>query len=108
MKYKAFIRQAGEGCDYTIACGKTVIDLEANSIPEAMVKLYQAVKEDYSNDERRLESAEIFEVNRIENIDMKEIYRQIDDAERLGQAKEEEETERKEFERLKAKFGAKS
>jgi hypothetical protein len=107
MKYKAYLRQGGEGCDYTIGCGQTVIDLEANSIPEAMVRLYEAVKETYHSDEYLLAKAEIFEVNRIENIDVKEIYRQIDEAKRLSQAKEKEEAERKEFERLNAKFGSK-
>lgn len=32
MKYYAYLKQEGEGCDYTIGCGNTLITLNAEKI----------------------------------------------------------------------------
>lgn len=39
MIYKAYLKQQGEGCDYTIGCAQTVIEIEAQNIDEAKQKL---------------------------------------------------------------------
>ena len=31
-KYVAYLEQEGEGCDYTIACGSLLIDLESDDL----------------------------------------------------------------------------
>lgn len=106
MKYKAFINQGdGTGCDYTIACAQAVIDIEADSMDNAILKLYEIIKEDYSGDERRLEEAEIYEINETFSFQMPEVYKKIDaeeqekaDAEKLAKDKET-------FEKLKKQFG---
>lgn len=102
--YKAFISQ-GAGCDYTIACGETIININAESIDEARQKLLEIVKEEYSPESRRLESAELFEVAEVFAVDLTEIYKRIDNAENEAHQKRKEEAERKEFERLRSKFG---
>ena len=43
MKYKAYLKQDGEGCDYTIGCGQTIVELQANNKEEAKEKLTQLI-----------------------------------------------------------------
>jgi hypothetical protein len=107
MKYKAYLKQDGEGCDYTIGCGQTIYDIEASSLVEATERFFEIIKQEYSGEERRLDSAEIYEVATIVEVDVKGIYKRIDDAEAKELAKRKEEAEKKEFERLQVKFGSK-
>jgi len=102
--YKAYLFQ-GQGCDYTIGCGETIIDVPANSMEEAKKKLVEIIKEEYSHEERQLESAKIFEVEQSFDIDMKSIYNKINEDREIKSKQESIERERVEFERLKAKFG---
>ena len=34
MKFIAVLKQQGEGCDYSIECGKTTIEIDANTLEE--------------------------------------------------------------------------
>ena len=104
MTYKAYLKQNGEGCDYTIGCAQTVISIEAQSMDEAKQKLYQEIKEVYTG-EQELERCELYEINEVVLCDLKEWYKRIEDAEYAIEQKRKEYLERKEFERLKAKFG---
>ena len=104
MIYKAYLIQSGEDCDYTIGCAQTVIDIEAQSIDEAKQKLYQEIEESYTG-EQDLELCELYEINEVVICDLKEWYKRIDDAEYAIEQQRKEDLERKEFERLKAKFG---
>lgn len=104
-QYKAYIHQEGEGCDYTIGCAQTVIDIHANSIEKAKQMLSQEIRDNYSHEERRLKAAELYEIEQIISIDLADIYTQIDNEEYEKEQKIKEEQERKEFERLKSKFG---
>lgn len=104
MIYKAYLRQSGEGCDYTIGCAQTVIEIEAQSIDEAKQKLYQKIEEIYTG-EWELELCELYEINEVVICDLKEWYKRIDDAEYAIEQQRKEDLERKEYERLKAKFG---
>lgn len=102
--YKAYLKQEG-GCDYTIGCGFRVIDIAANSMDEAKKVLTQTIAEDYSDEESKLDIAELYEVEQVFMIDAKAIYKQMEDREEAKRQQDEEERERKEFDRLKAKFG---
>lgn len=104
-KYKAYIHQQGEGCDYTIGCAQTVIDIEANSMDEAKQKLFEEIEESYSHEEQRLESAELYEIEQVFVADMDDIYKRIDNAKYAKEQERKEAKERQEFERLKSKFG---
>jgi len=64
MIYKAYLKQSGEGCDYTIGCAQTIIDIEAQSIDEAKQKLYQEIEESYTG-EQELELCELYEINEV-------------------------------------------
>lgn len=105
MIYKAYLKQCGEGCDYTIGCAQTVIEIEAQNINEAKQKLYQEIEENYTG-ERELELCELYEINEVVVCNLKELYKRIDDAEYTLEQQRKEDLDRKEFERLKAKFGA--
>ena len=103
--YIAYLKQDGEGCDYTIGCGRTVIDIEAANMEEATNKLVEKIKEEYSYEEGRLKSAVLYEVLQLHMLDTKELYKRIDNSQYERESAEKEEKERQEFERLKAKFG---
>jgi len=103
MIYKAYLKQIGEGCDYTIGCAQTIINIQAGDIDEAMRKLYHKVKENYTG-ELTLESCVLYEINDIVICNLEKWYEQIDAAEIEAEERRAEELERKEYERLKAKF----
>lgn len=102
--YIGYLNQGG-GCDYTIGCGETIINIKADSIDEAVNKLYEKIKESYSHEDRRLEYAQLFEVNSIVDLNLTEIYEKIDLQEKQRIAFEREQREMLEFERLKSKYG---
>ncbi len=97
MIYKAYLIQDSEGCDYSIACGEKVIDLEATSLDEAKQELIEVISEDYSFEEYRLKSAQIFQVSDIYNADIKSVYKKIDDDENAEEENEKENAERLEI-----------
>lgn len=47
MKYYAYLKQNGEGCDYTIGCAQTIITIEASSDSDACEKLSEKIEEEY-------------------------------------------------------------
>lgn len=47
MKYYAYLKQNGEGCDYTIGCAQTIITIEASSDSDACEKLSEKIEEGY-------------------------------------------------------------
>lgn len=103
--YKAYLNQGG-GCDHTIGCGIVVVDLEATNYDDAMTELVLLIKEDYNPDsERDLESAELYEIEKVEDINVKEIYQWMEDQEERQQLIDKEVMDKVEFERLKSKFG---
>lgn len=103
MIYKAYIKQNEEGCDYTIACGETVITIDAKDIDDAKEQLYDIIEENYTG-ERELESCEIYEINNVINYNLKDCYSRISNKEKDDKQKRIDELERIEFERLKQKF----
>lgn len=104
MKYKAYLKQRGDGCDYTIGCAQTVIDIEATNMDEAKQKLTIKILEEYSYDESMLDSAELYECNEVFAMPIDEIYAKKEQLEQQEQQRRQEEAERREYERLKHKF----
>lgn len=105
-EYYAYLKQRGEGCDYTIGCAQTLITITANNFEEAVEKLELTIEEEYSYDEAMLESAIIFECPP-RDIDVESIYTKKEERKRLRKKEEKERKEREEFERLRKKFGQK-
>lgn len=96
--------QAGEGCDYTIACGKEVYMLSSSSIEEAKKETEKFIKEHFSSDEHRLKKAVLYEVTKDVILDTESIYKAIDNEAEEKSKDEIAEKERMEYERLKRKF----
>lgn len=106
MKYRAYLIQDTEGCDYTIGCAQTVIEIEASSLEEAEKSLKKEINETYSGEsEWRLKSAELYEIKNIISIDLDSLYREEEEAEEKEKEKEKEEAEKQELLRLQKKYG---
>ena len=101
-KFIAYVKQYGEGCDYTIGCGQTLWELDAESLEQARVELEKEAS-DY-NDENALKSITLYEVSHSEDMPVQEWENR--EKLRVEEAKKraEETAERIEFERLKKKF----
>lgn len=110
----AYVKQKGEGCDYTVACGETVWRLKAETYEDAMEELKDKVigkmetsdceyHEGYWSDST-LDCITLFEVSSEIQIPVDTWY--VDALERAEAAKAEikEKAERNEFERLKEKY----
>lgn len=111
----AYVKQEGEGCDYTIACGYELWELEAQTEEEALAELRHKVvgdieqeyddREEYGYwDERRLESVTLYKV--VDKITAP-IGLWYDEARAVVAAKAaeaREAVERMQYERLKRKF----
>ena len=50
MRYYAYLKQKGEGCDYTIGCGNTLREFEANDDFDASQILTDIIREEYTGD----------------------------------------------------------
>ena len=100
--YIAFVTQKGEGCDYTIACGKDLWILNAETRDEAIAELRQYIFGDRYMD---LKSIVLFKVSRSEPIPIDKWYEA--EARRALQKLQvrAEARELKKYEELKAKYG---
>lgn len=106
--YKAILRQEG-GCDYSIGCGISIIDLTADTWNDAIDELKDYLKENHSRYvEVRLENVTLLELTDSKEIDMERFYKEYDEeveAEKQKQkAIKKEKRDKREYERLKAKF----
>lgn len=106
MNFVAYLKQIGEGCDYTIGCGQKLIPLNAQSWDEARAEMRRLMAENYSHDESRLEAVTIYEVKTALRIPVDYWYSEIEDEEAQEQAARDKEQRRSEYERLKREFGA--
>lgn len=98
-EYRAYLKQKGEGCDYTIGCGKIMIILKASNMQEAKEQLKYIIEESYIG-EYELASCIVFEITNLEQIDLKSIYDNL----KQKDLKAIEDLERAEYERLKNKY----
>lgn len=102
-KYIAYLDQ-GQGCDYTIGCGKKVISIDAESIEDAREKLINIICTEYYNDEYRLTNVVLYEINTFLVMSPEFIYDKFNTIKMLEKQREIDAKERAEFERLKSKF----
>lgn len=117
-QYAVLLKQIGNGCGYTIGCGKTWQFFEADSLQEAYIKAKSFILEDpnaeYPDeppslkyyDEDHLASAHLVEIKA--ELPVEAWYNEWIVADRVRRAREKEEKERAEFERLKAKYEGKA
>lgn len=103
-QYKAYLVQDGEGCDYTIACGHLMIDLESNNMEDAVRELAEIIRSEYSHEETRLERAIVIEVTRTVNMSLYELYKEVQKEREEKRIKEKEAKELAELERLQKKY----
>ena len=104
-QYLAYLKQKGEGCDYTIGCAQTMITIKANSFDDAIIELKRVIDEEY-HDDLELNDALLFECPPY-RIDLEDIYDNRNS--RLKSEKEQKEHERElsEYRRLQQKFNEK-
>ena len=99
--YKLFMKQSGEGCDYTIACGEKLVDLDALNMEEAEIEA-KKVLESYgiNQDEVSLDKAEIMEISKSTFIDLSKIEKETEQEE----ANMKEAEDKQELARLKGLY----
>ena len=110
----AHLIQAGEGCDYTIACGESLIKLKAKTEEGAIQELKNKIigtwdqeEGDYEegyHDDSELEKVTLYEVSNEITIPVEEWYEEAEKYKKEAEDKMENEAEKAEYERLKAKF----
>ncbi len=105
LKFVAYVDQ-GSGCDYMIACGKTLWKLESLTYDEAVKELkIKAIGDEGYWGEDELETITLFEIISVQQIPLSGWY---SDARKLIEDEKvmaREVIEKMEFERLKRKFG---
>jgi hypothetical protein len=104
MKYVAYLKQDGEGCDYTIGCGLEMVKLKSDNLESAESELIDMIRESYTGD-TSLESAKIYEVSNEKSVDLRSVYKKISDEKESIKRKKLEDSEKNEYERLVKKFG---
>jgi hypothetical protein len=104
MKYLAYLEQESEGCDYSIACGQTTWRFDADDNDQALRKLTLKVSDNYNHCEAMLGHIILYEINNEIQIDVKDIYDDINMSEQEKERLELESLERKELDRLKEKY----
>ncbi len=113
--YKAILVQDGEGCDYTIGCGISIIDLHALSSDEAYKELKREVIGEWDEkdgrfygeymDEQRLESATLIKVIETIQPDISAWYAEAEKIVENHKNSANVNAEKAELERLKKKYG---
>ena len=104
-KFVAYIKQQGEGCDYTIACGYKLINLKAASYVAALQELTNIIKENYSEDDYRLSSVTLIEVANKWKIDVDKIYLNMESEIESNEIENKNIRDYAEYQRLKRQFG---
>ena len=109
--YIAILTGKGEGCDYTIGCNRTTIDVEGQTLKEAEHNLAEKIcyeYGDFSELESRYGLFDILLVGVAQSqvIDMQAYIDQEKLEEQLEAQREADLREQSEYERLKVKFGA--
>lgn len=104
--FVAHIKELGEGCDYTIGCGQILIRLKSKTTDEAINELKKkVVGEDAYWGGQEFESIILLDVVKEVQIPINKWYSEEQENAVLSENKAKELAEKKEFERLKAKFG---
>lgn len=107
MKYILVLKQEAEGCDYSIECGTKVVELKATTFDGVHQEAKNCILSDdegYLAEDFRLKSAMLCEVVAEEALPVKEWYAEYEAAQHKQERQAQLEKERREYERLKAKF----
>ena len=62
---------------YLVGCAQTVIDIEADNMKDARIKLKEIIATEYNDDERRLETVELYEISHFIDFDITQFYEQL-------------------------------
>jgi len=108
----AYLKQKSYGCDYTIDCGSTLIELSATAKEKAIEELKELIVGEYSDGERNegyweesaLKSVCFYEVSLAENMPVSQWYAEAIESDKLQEEKKVKNEEYAEYERLKNKF----
>jgi len=104
IRYVLHVKETG-GCDYTCSCGEMIVELsEAQNDLEAKRDAVKVVSEQF-NVSMGLEFAKIYQLSSEIEIDLKGLKEAIEADRKMEAMEEEENADRAEYERLKAKFG---
>ena len=122
MKFWAYVKQRGEGCGYTIACGEAIWEIEANSWEDAVeeARLFTVGNPKWEEEDDdvhmgqwlgrpgkrpRLEWVRLVEIVREEEMPIVEWYAaRVAEHEEI-ERQEHEQYERERYEQLKQKYG---
>lgn len=115
--FLAYVKQAREGCDYTIACGETLWELEAATRSEAIDELKRMVLGEWVPEDGEYEGGcwdewgegdlgkvELIEVERRELLPIEIWYSKAKGKIEQGKVDVTQQAERMEYKRLKAKY----
>ena len=108
MKYYAYVNNK-HGCDYTIGCNRNLVKLKGNSLQEALAYLEQDMRPDgdgyyFADSIDELDEITVLEVRASCKVDTGSLVRKYKQVQQEHRAAEKRERERKEYERLAAKF----
>jgi len=109
-KYFAYVENEG-GCDYTIGCNRDLIELQGNSLAEAVEFLRQDICSDksdglyFTTSVNELDKITILEVIASVDVDIETIKKEYQQNEQKRKDVEDTESRRVEYERLKVEFG---
>lgn len=101
MKYYAYLKQKGEGCDYTIGCAQTIRTFEANDDDDAKLKLSDIILEDYTGE---TELSKVLLFKDPISFDIKEVYDEYRKKKTESESKRQHIKDMEEFERLRKKL----
>lgn len=107
MKYKAYLIQRGEGCDYYIGCAQTVINLTSDNMEDAIKELEDIIDEQYSYEDVMLEKVELYEINEIKNFNINKFYAERDKRLKKKQNDEDKIARFAEYQKLQKEFSKK-
>lgn len=102
-RYIAVLHQAGEGCDYTIACGTRVEHLDATSWDEALAEA-EALLSEYDG-ERSLDDITVYATTQRQAIDVRAGYKKVDERKAAAESARQEAVEREILAKLSVKYG---
>jgi division protein CdvB (Snf7/Vps24/ESCRT-III family) len=106
MAFIAYLSQWGEGCDYTIACGKKLVQLKATTYDAALDELDELIRDEYGYEDRRLEYVTLYEVTNKTSYDVDELYAQIDEEEAVKEAEKAQRKAEDELRRAQARLAS--
>ena len=105
MSYIAWIRQRGEGCDYTIGCGHNLYELKAETQEEAFAAVEAMMAETVCFDHaEQYEAITIYEVVDIYEVNVDALYKKEEARLATLAAQDIEQKEKALYERLRGKY----